>query len=332
MTAPRPGWGILGPGGIAAAFADDLTRTGGRIAAVGSRSPERADAFARRFGIPASHAGYTALVEDPGVDIVYVATPHPFHAEHALLALRAGKHVLVEKPFALNADQAALVLAVARDSGLIALEGMWTRCLPHLAQIRSLLADGAVGRVLTVIADHSQALSRDPSSRLNDPYLGGGALLDLGVYPVSLAYDLFGPAKSVDAAGVLSSQGVDLTYSVIVRHHGGTVSTLTGSSIADGNNRATIIGTQGAIHIEPYWYKPTAFRLCSTDGKTLGRYSEPVEGHGLHLEAREVERLVETGDSTSVLGSAESILGVARLLDAIRHRMGVRYPHETFSR
>lgn len=331
MTTARLNWGILGPGGIATAFVDDLCRTGGQVVAVASRVEDRSAAFAQRFGIPKSYGSYEALVNDPDVDIVYVATPHVFHAEHARLALHGGKHVLVEKPFALNEHQAQSVLSLAQESGLLALEGMWTRCLPHMAHIRFLIDSGALGTVIALNADHSQALSRDPSSRLNDPSLGGGALLDLGIYPVTFAHDLFGPAKSIDAAAVLSPGGIDHVYTAIVRHRDSGISTITGSSIASGNNQATIIGTDGAIHIDPYWYKPTSFRLCDPDGSVREEYGYPVTGHGFHLEAAEFERMVTAGERAGALGSPEAIVGVARTLDEIRRRMGVRYPAEMTS-
>ena len=191
-------WGLIGSGLIAKAFADDLTVTdSGRVVAIGSRSQESADRFADKFGIPNRHASYEALVADPDVDVVYVATPHPMHLANALLALEAGKPVLVEKAFTMNADEARELVASARAKGLFAMEAMWTRFLPHIAEVNRLLAAGALGDIVTVMADHGQWFPKDPAFRLFAPELGGGALLDCGVYPVSFASMVLGkPARS----------------------------------------------------------------------------------------------------------------------------------------
>jgi predicted dehydrogenase len=190
-------WGILGTGWIAEMFVTDLKATGIAVTAVGSRSQESADEFGSRFDIPSRHPSYEALVADPEVDAIYVATPHPMHAENALLAIAAGKHVLVEKPFTLNARQAAEVAEAARRAGVVVLEAMWTRFLPSMVRIREIIAAGTIGEVRTLIADHDQLLPSDPAHRINNPELGGGALLDLGVYPVSFAVDLFGAPTRV---------------------------------------------------------------------------------------------------------------------------------------
>ena len=172
-------WGILGTGGIAHAQAADLVANGFIVTAVGSRNRESAEAFAAEFAIPVAYDSYESLVGDPGVDIVYVSTPHPFHAPNATLALRAGKHVLLEKPFAMNAREARAVVELAQSSGLVVLEAMWTRFLPHMRRIREIIAAGTIGEVRTLLADHNQLLPSDPLHRLNNPALGGGALLDL---------------------------------------------------------------------------------------------------------------------------------------------------------
>ncbi len=200
MNTSKLHWGILGTGGIAHAFAADLVHTDtGEIVAVGSRSQEGADRFGEQYGIGRRHGSYEALAADPDVDAIYVATPHPFHHENTLLALGAGKHVLVEKAFTMNAAQALELVAAARARGLFLMEAMWTRFLPHVVEIRRLLAEGALGRVVTVMADHGQWFAFDPSSRLFAPELGGGALLDLGVYPVSFASMVLGTPTRIEA-------------------------------------------------------------------------------------------------------------------------------------
>ena len=183
MTEPNSTglrWGILATGGIAHAFTRDLRTAGLDVVAVGSRHADAAAAFAAEFDIPHAHGSYEDLVADPDVDIVYISTPHPLHAENAILALEAGKHVLVEKPFTLNATEAARVRDVAARQGLLAMEAMWTRYLPHMVRIRELIDSGALGEIRAVLADHTQRISSDPAHRLNALELGGGALLDLG--------------------------------------------------------------------------------------------------------------------------------------------------------
>ena len=199
-------WGILGTGGIASTFVTDLRLSDSGVAtAVGSRSQGSADRFADEFGIANRHAGYESLVADPDVDVVYVATPHPMHHDNAILALRAVKHVLVEKPFTMNAVEAREIVRVARENGRFAMEAMWTRFLPHVAVIRDWLARGVLGDIVTVTADHGQWFAEDPEFRLFAPELGGGALLDLGVYPVSFASMVLGtPGRIVS----MSDRGV----------------------------------------------------------------------------------------------------------------------------
>src|SRR5829696_1935558 len=186
-------WGIVGTGLIARTFAADLEHTdSGTVAAVGSRRQETADAFGERFGVPNRHDSYEALVADPEVDVVYVATHHPMHHRDGLLALRAGKPALVEKPFTMNAAEAEELVAEARGRGLFLMEAMWARFLPHIREIRRLLAEGVLGEIATVHADHSQSFVEDRAHRLFAPALGGGALLDLGIYPVSFASMVLG--------------------------------------------------------------------------------------------------------------------------------------------
>ena len=209
MTEPLR-WGVIGTGLIAGVFAGDLELTdSGRVVAVGSRQIESAERFAQRFDVPNRHASYRALVEDPHVEAVYVATPHPMHRDDALLALRAGKPVLVEKPFTMNASEAREVVAAAREAGLFLMEAMWTRFLPHIEQVRRLLATGVLGEIVSLSADHGQWFERDPQTRFFSPALGGGALLDLGVYVVSFASMVLGTPERIVAIDDPAFTGVD---------------------------------------------------------------------------------------------------------------------------
>ena len=215
-------WGILGTGGIASTFVTDLRLTDSGVAvAVGSRSQGSADRFADKFGIARRHASYESLVADPDVDVIYVATPHPMHRDNAILALRAGKHVLVEKPFTMNAAEAREVADVAREHGLFAMEAMWTRFLPHMAIIRDWLARGVLGDVVTVTADHGQWFAEDAGFRLFAPELGGGALLDLGVYPVSFASMVLGTPSRIVSMSDPAFTGVDAQTSMLFGYDSG---------------------------------------------------------------------------------------------------------------
>ena len=254
-------WGILGTGGIAHAQTKDLIGNGFTVTAVGSRAQESADAFAAEFEIPTAHGSYEGLVADPEVDAVYVSTPHPFHASAALLALRAGKHVLVEKPFTLNAAEAREVVSVASANRLVILEAMWTRYLPHMLRIREIIAAGTLGKVRTLIADHDQLLSKEPEHRINNPELGGGALLDLGIYPVSFAFDVFGAPSSVNATASFTTTGVDRQIAIVFGYADGQQAVLHAALDTLGPNRAAIIGTEGRIEIDSVWYSPTTFTV-----------------------------------------------------------------------
>src|SRR2546427_3061864 len=242
MTEPV-GWGLIGTGGIAHASAPDLMFThSGRAAAVGSRHLDSTNRFADEFGIPNRHASYEALVADPDVDVVYVATPHPMHHANALLALRAGKPVLVEKAFTMNAAEAEELVAVARAEGLFLMEAMWTRFLPHIAVIRRLIAEGALGDIVTVTADHGQWFAQDPEFRLFAPELGGGALLDLGVYPVSFASLVLGTPDRIWTLIDPAFTGVDGQTAMLFGYASGGQAVLTCTLFAQSPTLRTVDG------------------------------------------------------------------------------------------
>lgn len=326
MTGLR--WGILAPGGIAHAFAKDLRTADLDLVAVGSRRPEAAQAFAAEFQIPRAHGSYEDLVADPEIDIIYVASPHSHHREHALLALNAGKHVLIEKAVTLDADEAAAIHDLARSKGLLAMEAMWTRYLPHMIRIRELVADGTLGDVRAVIADHTQSLPTDPTHRLNALELGGGALLDLGVYPVSFAWDILGPMDEIRAVGRLAETGADTEAVISSTHTAGGVSSLITSSRAAGPNIAHIVGTRARIDIDTVWYTPTSFRVTATDGTVLEEYVSEVPGRGMQFQALAAEEIIAAGRTDSDLLPFGESVAIMRALDSIRAQLGVAYPQE----
>jgi predicted dehydrogenase len=319
-------WGILATGGIAHAFTSDLRTAGLDVAAVGSRSNESARAFADQYGIPHAHGSYEDLVADPDVDIVYIATPHPGHVDNALLALDHGKHVLVEKPFTLNADQAAAIRDRAAEKGLLAMEAMWTRYLPHMVRIREILAAGTLGEVRMVSADHTQKLPTDPQHRLNALELGGGALLDLGIYPVSFAIDVLGLPETITASARLSDAGSDAEVATVFVHPGGALSTTVSSSRAAGMNVAQIVGTAARIEIDRVWYTPTTFRVVGPDGAVIEEFDGSVDGRGMQFQALAAERLIAAGATSSDVLSIDDTVAIMGVLDEIRRQIGVVYP------
>ncbi|PRB63210.1 Gfo/Idh/MocA family protein [Microbacterium sp. MYb45] len=326
MTGLR--WGILATGGIAGAFASDLRTAGLDLVAVGSRSQESADAFAARFDIAHAHPSYEALVSDPDIDIIYVSTPHPMHHENARLALEHGKHVLAEKAFTLNRAEAEDLQALAAEKGLLVMEAMWTRYLPHMIRIRELIADGTLGEIRAVSADHTQLLPTDPTHRLNALELGGGALLDLGIYPISFVWDMLGAPTDIRAVGRLIETGADSEVATVMTHEGGAISTTLSSSRASGPNAANIIGTQARIDIDRVWYTPTTFRVTLPDGTVQEEYVSEVDGRGMQFQALAAERLVRDGIlEGDILPITESV-AIMGTLDEIRAQIGVRYPRE----
>jgi predicted dehydrogenase len=310
-------WGLIGSGLIARAFAADLSVTdSGRVVAIGSRSQESAESFADGFGVPNRHASYEALVADPEVDVVYVATPHPMHLANALLALEAGKPVLVEKAFTMNAGEARELVASARAKGLFLMEAMWTRFLPHIAAVNRLLAAGALGDIVTVMADHGQWFPKDPAFRLFAPELGGGILLDCGVYPVSFASMILGKPAEIAALVTPAFTGVDGQTSMLFGYANGAQSVLTCTSSAKTPTIAAIVGTEARIEIDSMFYAPTSFTLIARDG-TSTRYEPPHEGKGLHYEADEVARCLRAGLLESPLMPLDETIEIMETMDAV---------------
>jgi len=321
-------WGILGTGWIADLFVRDLQLTGKRVVAVGSRSQAGADAFAARFKIPKAHASYEALAADRDVDVIYVATPHPMHADNALLALEGGKHVLIEKPFTLNGAEARRVVDKAKAKKLVVLEAMWTRFLPHMLRIHDLIASGALGTIYSVVADHTRDLPSDPAHRLNALELGGGALLDLGIYPISFAWDILGAPSEIMAMARFKDTGADAEVATMFRHSGGAISTSISSSDNGGPNVAMILGTKARIEIASTWYVPTSFRLIGRDDKGIEEYRSDVPGRGMQFQADEMERLVAAGLLAGTIMPPEETVAIMGTLDEVRRQIGLKYPTE----
>ncbi|HEX4057646.1 MAG TPA: Gfo/Idh/MocA family oxidoreductase [Galbitalea sp.] len=321
-------WGILGTGWIASEFTQDLLAAGLTVAAVGSRTQESANAFARKYGIPTAHPSYEALAADPDIDVIYISTPHPLHYENAQLVLGAGKHALVEKVFTMDAVQAREVVDLAADRGLVVLEAMWTRWLPHMLRIREIIAAGTLGEVRTLIADHNQRLSDDPLGRMRNPDLGGGALLDLGIYPVSFAWDLFGKPSSVTAIASMTPTAVDRQTAILLGYPGGQQAVLHTALDTLGPNTAAIIGTDGRIEIDSVWYTPTTFTVYDSNDAVVERFDQPMISRGMQFEALALEELVAEGRGSGNELPVEETVEIMQTLDEIRRQIGLRYPSD----
>ncbi|GAA4351503.1 Gfo/Idh/MocA family protein [Angustibacter luteus] len=322
-------FGVIGTGGIASVMTSDIALLPDvEVVAVGSRSAASAERFAGAHGVPRAHGSYADLVADPDVDAVYVATPHPGHLDAALLAIEAGKAVLIEKPFTMNAAQAREIVDAARARGVFCMEAMWTRFLPHVLRIRELVAAGALGEITTVTADHDQWFAFDPEHRLFSPELGGGALLDLGVYPVSFASMLLGTPSQVTARADFGPTGVDAQTSMIFEYASGAHAVLSTTMRAAGPCQAAIVGTEGRIEIDTTWYAPTSFVFRPRVGEPEVWTEEPApdEHKGLRFEAAEVARCLREGLTESPAMPLDETVAIMETLDQVRDQIGLTYP------
>ncbi len=330
FDAPSLRWGILGPGGIARTFARDVPAASNQvISAVGSRSQERADRFAQEFGLdPAkAYGSYQQLVEDPGIDVVYVATPHVRHQQDALLALRAGKPVLVEKAFSMSEQETREVFETAADLNLFVMEGMWSRHLPHYAFMRGVLQSGRLGHLRSVQADHGQALRH--VDRLVNPKLGGGALLDLGVYPIHLVQMLLGMPSELLTTSRLSDRGIDVS-DVVVGSYPGATSVASCQLDALSPTVATLVFEGGVIHLQSAFYRPTRVDLRVDDldtenlsirGSEHSTWDAEVPG-GFQYQAADAARRIAAGDLESSVVPWGATLEVQKIMDVVLANAG----------
>lgn len=320
-------WGILGPGGIARAFAKDLTLLEGHtIGAVGSRSIDNAKGFAKDFGGTA-YGSYEELVKDPTIDAIYVATPHPAHHDNVILALNAGKPVLCEKPFAVNASEAQAMVDAATKNNVALMEAMWARFLPHYSKVREIIASGVLGPIHSIHADHGQRLADQNIPRLVEPDLAGGALLDLGIYPISFAHMILGNPASITSSAIMTNKGVDAQTSMIFTYQGGAQSVLTTTMIEQTPCRAVVAGLHGWLEIDRTFYNPASMRVVLNDG-TVTQYPNSYTGHGLREQAESFKQLVQSGKVQSEILSWQDTIDIMKTMDAVREQIGLKYPFE----
>lgn len=325
-------WGVAGPGQIADVVGLDLALVpGARLTAVGSRSVARAEAYAQRHGHEAAaahghpvraHGSYRALVEDPEVDVVYVATPHPQHHAIALAAIAHGKHVLVEKAFTATLAGATEVVDAARAAGVFAMEALWTRFHPAAVRLRELLAEGAIGEVRAVSADLGIAAPKDPANRFYAPELGGGALLDLGVYVTALAHMVLGRPDEVIVRGSLTETGVDAEAALLLVHPGGATASLTCSILSPSVGRARIDGTEGSIELKPRFHHPHGLVLRQL-GAEVERVDLPPTGIGYTHQLIEVSEAIRAGRTESTVMPLSATLDVMAVLEEAGRQLGV---------
>jgi predicted dehydrogenase len=362
-------WGILGAGAMSATFASGLAKAAGAsVHAVASRSLAPAQAFAERVGVARAYGSYDELLADPDVDVVYIATVNTSHRDLCIRSIEHGKPVLCEKPFTLNAAEAREVVARARERKVFCMEAMWTRFLPAVVKLKELLAAGEIGTPRFFSASIGYAFEWDASARHFDPAVGGGALLDLGVYPISMAFHLFGPPTSVEGRASIGASGVDEVETIVLTHSGGCLSSLSASLITDSTNSGAVMGTLGRIELQPPLVRPegltvhrvtpippggtgragsgrlsklkeSAFvraanrkvgpMLAAVKGGKGGRYSIPCDGNGYGHQAVEVMRCLRAGLLESPIMPLDESVAIMETMDELRRQWGVRFPHES---
>ncbi len=321
-------WGIVGTGGIAKAFVRDLVYTDDqRAVAVGSRTLESADRFGDENHIADRYGSYEALALESHVDALYIATPQPDHMRTTIMALNAGKPVLCEKPFAMSGKQTRQMIDAAKANNVMLMEAMWTRFLPHIHEVRNIINNGVIGEIISIQADHGQWFPEDPKFRLFAPELGGGALLDLGIYPVSFAHMVLGKPSKITAVSNPAFTGVDGQTSAIFQYPSGAHAVLTTTLLSATPCAAVISGTLGRIEIDRVFYKPTSFRVSLRSGDVI-EYPRKYEGHGLREEAIEFARCVRAGLTESPILPLAETLEIMQSLDEIRRQIGLTYDVE----
>jgi len=318
-------WAIMGPGDISVAFLKDLRLAGMHLEAVGSRSLERAETYAKKHSISRAYGSYEELVADPDIDIVYIATTNNAHFDNAKLALSAGKSVLLEKPFTLDASQARDLVEISKSMNVFLMEAMWTRFLPNHSVLFEKLNQGLIGTPLYLFADHNQNLPKDLHSRLYDPALGGGSLLDLGVYPISLAHRIFGNPSRIQASASLMAGNIDESVGAIFEYSGGRQALFHSSIRSSGPVKAFILGDAGRVEMEKSFYGHSSFTVFDLADNVLFQYEGNIEGRGMQYQAMEVERCITAGLNESPIMSLDETVQIMQVMDQIRSLTGIEY-------
>jgi len=328
MAYEKVRWGIIGCGNIAKKFAESLDDLDdAELVAVGSRKQETADAWADKNDLQVTcHASYQALVDDDQVDAVYVATPHPMHKDCAILALEAGKPVLCEKPFTINAAEARAVIDVARKNGLFCMEAMWPRFMPTLTKTRELLAEGAIGEVRQVHAHFGFRATWHPKSRLLDLALGGGGLLDVGAYTVSMAHMVLGTPSKVVGLARIGETGVDEDAGMVLAYETGQIAVLSCAVRTTLVGEARIFGADGSIHLPRFWCGGKI--VLARQGEDAEEIAPEIVGGGFHYQVAEVARCLRAGKTESDIMPLDESVAIMNTMDQLRTQWGLKYPTE----
>lgn len=322
-------WGILSTGNIANTFASDLVfDPNATIVAVGSRSQEAADTFGNKHNIPKRYGSYEALADDPDVDVIYIGTPHPFHYDNTLMCLNAGKHVLVEKPIGLSADQARSMITRARNRKLFLMEAMWTRFFPAYRHLKKMIDDDTLGDIRMIRADFShQGVPVDEEHRLFNLGLGGGALLDIGIYPVAFAFGMAGKPDHITGVATIGKTGVDYQSSMLFNYDNGPMAILSSSMVTASVSEAYVTGTKGVVRIPGNWWQPKALHI-KMEGEEERVLPFNYQGNGYQFEAIAINRHLRNGDLESDLMPLAETLQIMETMDKLRSQWGVNYPGE----
>jgi predicted dehydrogenase len=321
-------WGIIGAGNVADSFAKDLKLLPqARLKAVSSRSADRASAFAKKYKIPEWHDSWDAIAADPEVDIVYVATHHPFHFENTRSCLEAGKAVLCEKPFTMNRRQQDMLVRIARENKVFLMEAIWSRFLPSTRKVLEVARSGELGRLTNVYADFGFRLEFDPEHRLFDPAKGGGALLDIGIYPVFISQLMAGPPENIQATARFAPSGVDHSCSMIFKHGNEAVSSLNCTLLSGAPTEANLLFEHGWIRMESWWLTPGPITI-HRKGRKPKRIKFRKPGKGYQYEAAEVMQCLDHGLTESPSLPLDFSLDLMGTLDAVRAACGIRYPQD----
>jgi len=319
-------WGIIGPGRIAHKFADDLMLVeGAELVVVASRDLEKAKAFAEKYQSSKYYSGYEELVRDKEVEVVYIATPHAFHLEHTLLCLDAGKAVLCEKPLGMNAEEVRVMMHRARERNLFLMEALWTRFIPATEKLIQLVENKIIGRFISLQADFGYQAPFDPESRLFKKSLGGGALLDIGIYPVYLSLLLLGLPQKIEAKAGFAESGVDNQCSMDFDYENSLISHLDCSLVADTPVEAILRGANGSILVHRRFHHPQKITL-KRDGESPEIFNIPYLGHGYTHEIMEVMRCLRDGHTQSSKMPLSMSLALSKTLDEVRKKIGLTYP------
>jgi predicted dehydrogenase len=321
-------WGIIGAGHIAHKFADALRRVeNAKLQAIASTNAQRAKEFAKKYSIPDIHEGYGKLFSSEAVDIVYIATPHNFHCNNALDALKAQKHVLCEKPMAVNRSQVKQMINAAQENTVFLMEAMWTRFLPMMTEVRDIIEDGTIGDPQLLYADFGVKFDYDPKHRTYNPDLAGGALLDLGVYCIGLASMIFGKPNTILSTVKMAKTGVDERSTVILEYENAKVAVLFQALDLEGPREALIVGTEGSIKLHSGWTAGSDYSLKLNNGTEKKISAETCE-NGFIYQIMAVQDSLDAGKTQCELMSLDETLAITETMDALRSQWGLTYPFE----